>query len=213
MDTGMERELPPPQQSREQDLMLRKILCRFFTPARSPSRESPVPWIDDAVWTAWSQHPTLEAESPIVRPTIGEVSADDRERAGRRPVRPGERSPPEGTLDAHTQLLASTPAAAGVVYSPLWPVCCRRLTTMISCEGAGQSLVSIENAAGNLDHAFIESLVASASEDGATAVNYRRQHGYSQELRLMRHDQHGGDGFVIFECRSCGRTYLSTCEA
>jgi len=43
------------------------------------------------------------------------------------------------------------------------------------------------------------------------ARNYRREKGYSEELAMMRRGQHGGDGFMIFECHTCGRTYVGTC--
>lgn len=194
---------------------LRKLFGLPRCGAWSPPTKSPVAWIADAVWADWNRRPVPEShagtdESPIGDPVVGEVSADDRRRAPRRGLQSNEWMAQEGELAEHEQFLQSTPPAFGVVYSPYWPVCCRRLTTIIHCEGAGQALSDIEQSSGRLDYAFVEGNFAdihlTAEQDAEL-----RQDGYADLLRVCRREK-GGDGYGIFECRSCGRTYVTTWE-
>lgn len=172
---------------------------------------SPVFWIDADVWADWTKYPTRRLESPIVEPQIREVTDDDRARAPRRRLLSEDVAPVVAAADDHAQLLDSTPPASGGVYRPYWPVCCKQLATLVQCEGGGRSLERIEREAGTLDLAFIEAQVREAS-DAPAALAHRRERGYSEELAQVRHGQHGWDGFTVFECRVCGRTYVGTCE-
>lgn len=200
-----------------------RFLSKFFgrsstiTATWSPPTTSPVPWIADAVWADWSRRPVQkstslagDSESPIGDPVVGEVSDDDRRRAPRRALREGEPMSPAGSLAEHTQLLKSTPPTSLGVYGPFWPICCQRLTTLIHCQGAGKSLEEIERVAGCLDFAFVEpnsgDLQLTAEQDLEL-----RARGYADLLNEFRRDR-GGDGYGIFECRKCGRTYVAIWE-
>lgn len=110
----------------------------------------------------------------------------------------------------HENFLRSTPPAFGVVYGPLWPICCHRLTTIIHCEGAGIPLEEIERVAGRLDFAFIEANSGGMQLTAAQDAELRAR-GYADLLNEFRRDR-GGDGYGVFECRKCGRTYVTIWE-
>lgn len=198
---------------------LRKILGRSSTTREKwiPPSTSPVAWVGDEVWADWSRRPVRdlqsppdESDSPIGDPVVGEVSDGDRARAPRRPLRGDERMAPEGLLAEHVRLLRSTPSASIGVYGPFWPVCCRRLTTIIHCQGGGRSLQDVERDVGALDYAFVEGNFADIHLTAEQDAELRLV-GYSDLLRVWRREK-GGDGYGIFECRSCGRTYVTTWE-
>jgi len=198
---------------------LREFLSRLLVKRERwiPPTESPVPWISDAVWVDWSRRPVPNYkpladgnESPIGDAVVGEVSTDDRQRAPRRCLQGDERMAPEGLLADHEQLLRSTPPAFGVVYGPLWPVCCHRLTTIIHCEGAGESLEEIERVVGCLDFAFVEANSGDMQLTPEQDAELRAR-GYADLLNEIRRDR-GGDGYGILECRKCGRTYVTIWE-
>ena len=187
------------------------------TAKENPPTTSPVPWVAVAVWADWSRRPVAAptslaggSESPIGDPVVGDVTDDDRRRAPRRPLRDGEPISPVGSLAEHAQLLKSTPPASIGVYGPFWPVCCKRLTTLIHCQGAGESLEDIERVVGRLDFAFVE---ANSGDMQLTAEQnaYLRARGYGDLLNEVRRNG-GGDGYGVFECRKCGRTYVAIWE-
>lgn len=193
--------------------MICKLLQRFHKAhaVQASTGASPVVWVDVEVWTDWTKYPTRRLDSPIVEPRIRVVTDDDRVRAPRRRLPFDAALTAAASPDNHIHRLASTPPASGGVYRPFWPVCCGQLVALIQCEGAGRPLERIEREAGALDFAFTEAQVLEASDTPLAARNYRREKGYSEELAMMRRGQHGGDGFMIFECHTCGRTYVGTC--
>lgn len=186
---------------------IRQFLRRT-PPALAPS---PVPWIDDLVWAAWSRRPVKSTSSPIWEPRLREVSEDDRRRAAT--GRPSGTPSPQGTLAEHARTLDATPPVADGVLRPCWPVCCGALTTLINTEGAGRPLAEVEAAVGPLDASHLE---ADLLDDWTLRSPQERaevlQAGYREELDWMRRHGGIGDGFNIFQCRRCGRVYLASCH-
>jgi hypothetical protein len=186
---------------------IRRLLSRPTLPPPT----SPVPWIDDLVWAAWTRWPAKSGASPIWEPRLREVTEDDRRRAARRPPRgvPG----PTGSSEQHARALAGTPPAALGMLRPYWPICCGVLATLINAEGAGEAVASIEATAGSLDRSH---LTADLSEDWTPDSGQQLaevvEGGYREELALMRRDGELGDGFNVFQCRCCGRVYIASCE-
>lgn len=91
-------------------------------------------------------------------------------------------------------------------------MCCGRLSTLISEEGSGRSLASIEAETGPLDLAFMEMEIwHDWSPRNEQAVEEVWQTGYQDLLAEGRKDGVLG-GVLLFQCRACGRVYVGSCN-
>jgi hypothetical protein len=181
-------------------------------PAPGDPGDSPVPWLSDEVWRAWnagdaSARDVQVAGKPISGALPTRVTDDDRRRAARRPPTAGAPLPVRGTLEQHGALLASTPGL-GYFSTVRWPVCCERLSTLIS-DGGTLDLRALERVAGSLDHALTEAHLPPGAAD---EERFAREGGWTRTLAEMRAGEHGGDGIALFECRACGRVYGAYCH-
>jgi hypothetical protein len=174
-----------------------------------------VPWLSDAIWRAWNEG-DADARNvklrgkPIsdARPTA--VTEDDRCRAARRAppgAAPNTALPPRGTLAQHGALLESTPGL-GYLAAVQWPVCCERLTTLIS-ENGSLDLAALESASGSLNFVLTEAHLPSGSSN---EQRFAREGAWVRTLAEMRAGEHAGDGTALFECRDCGRIYGAYCH-
>jgi len=168
---------------------------------------SPVPWLSDAVWRGWNEgDPHAREEKvpnkPISDATPTAVTEDDRRRAGRGNVAPDAPVPPTGTLESHAALLDSTPGL-GYFAVVRWPVCCERLSTLIS-DGITLDIAELERDVGSLDHALTEVHLPAGTSDRERFVS---EAGWRPTLAAMRVRRFGDDGVAFFQCRACGRVY------
>jgi hypothetical protein len=170
---------------------------------------SPYPWLSDRRWADWNwTHLDVDPDDEELRPiherTLTVVSAADRERAPVGAVPADAELPPVRTLDGHEKLLDST-HGGGFINLVRWPVCCRRLGTLLS----NGELNDIEAEVGPLDNSLIEAAI----EDYLPPDRESAFRCWAVELAQVRGGRSGGDGMALFQCRSCGRIYGSSCEA
>jgi hypothetical protein len=158
------------------------------------------------IWREWNLGDPDAAQLKVPDKPISEaeptlVTEDDRRRAGRGLAAPGQAAP-AGDLQAHAALLESTPGVGyfAVVY---WPVCCERLTTLIS-DGGTLDVVELEREVGSLDHVLTEVHLPPGSSDGE---RFNSEGAWLRTLAAMRARKLSGDGIALFQCRSCGRVY------
>lgn len=166
---------------------------------------SPFPWISDEVWGVWNRYESPAGSwddiSPINAPRLNIVFENDRQRAPIVAVASNLQIPPEGTLEQHRALLDST-RGGGYIGWVRWPICCRRLCTLIMAGGGRNRLESIEANTGPLDQVLL--LDHAADEPGSWDAIL---HNWADQLRQIRIGKHGGDGVNLFQCRNCGRVY------
>lgn len=172
---------------------------------------SPVPWISDEVWAHLHRDATFDPQPSILAPEPYVVTEGDRKRAPILPVDGGE-VPPPGTAAEHEQRLRSTPAAPFAILSPLWPICCERLTTLVLLEGGGRpSLRELELRVGRLDLPMLEGMLDRTAFSSTRAWEQALKTGRAAELAELRaHD--ACDGVLLLQCRACGRVYLGHCH-
>lgn len=170
---------------------------------------SPIPWIADQLWDQWNPPNglCLDGRAPIEEPQLEEVTEADLVRIPPSPVQ--GQVPPEGSLEEQLTRLLSTPQSAMATFSPVWPVCCKRLTTLVNSQGEGIQLEEL-NPTGPLEKSYLESQfkytmqVSRTSREEFEAV----LHKALDELRQTGFI----DGLNVFECRVCGRKYLASCH-
>src|SRR5690606_34191293 len=105
--------------------------------------------------------------------------------------------------------LQGTPSSHTTTFSPLWPICCGQLATLINAQGEGIDICEIEAAYGPLDRAYLEYHIHPVARVKPKARR-RFEAQVSKDLRDMR--RWGSfSGMLIFKCRSCGRHYVSSC--
>lgn len=179
--------------------------------AQGPVESSPVPWLSDPVWSAWPHEPGKKWRCPVERPWVLAVWDSDRERAPRWPVPEGATVPEPGSVADNTALLATTPGTGRGTRSPVWPVCCERLSTLIWNEGVGPSIPEIEAAVGPLDRAYLEQEVLTEWGPPEHAPALLEQ-GFGPTLERIRRGKLDKSGVNLFQCRSCGRLYLASCK-
>lgn len=176
---------------------------------------SPVPWIDDRIWSRWVWNRQFadisdEAEwETLPEFRLFEATPADRARAGVAPIPEGAPVPPAGTYAQHQALLRSTPPAPGIQCAS-WPICCGRLATLIHEQGTGANINEVEAHAGPLDHAYIEEDLIEG-EDKPKVIEGLLAAGYSDSLAVAR-EQNGTDGLLLHQCRACGRVYVGACH-
>lgn len=181
---------------------------------RPVHQPSPVPWIADEVWTDW-QYWKLDPLPPdfptIEHPDLIVVTAEDRDRAPLAPIPPDAPLPRPGALEEHVCLLASTPPSVGI-HSPIWPVCCDRLTTLVNHQGDGVPIDYLEAQTGSLDLAFlVEDLRRNWNCRSESELVEAMARGYGEILSFLREDGMA-EGVAIYHCRSCGRVYVGGCH-
>jgi hypothetical protein len=205
--------------------MLRSLWRRIFgAPVREryPSIHapiervpSPVPWIDDPIWSRWlwdRQFADLSEEAewetlPEVRLYV--ATPADRARARVAPIREGVPVPAEGTFNEHKALLRSTPPAPGIQCAS-WPICCERLTALVHEQGTGVDINELESQIGPLDHAYIQEELIEG-QDKPRVIQSLLSAGYRDSLAIAR-QQSGADGLLLHQCRACGRVYVGSCH-
>lgn len=182
------------------------------TPAPEERLRSPVPWIADEVWTCWIDARAAEPyRETLVSPGVIVVSDDDRQRSTHESGKVDRAAPQLEPEDAARcfSTLQRTPSSHATTFSPLWPICCRQLATLINAQGEGIDICEIEAAYGPLDRTYLEYLVHPAARSRSRARR-RFEARVSKDLREMRRWGLFG-GILIFKCPTCGRHYLSTC--
>lgn len=208
--------------------MLSRLWTRLFglpTKDNRPSIDtpveqvsSPVPWITDEIWSRWVwSHrlcgPSGETEPfPVLRdPRLYVVTRDDLARAPIASSEPGAALPAWKLYDENLKELQSLLADFVGIFDPAWPMCCGRLATVINEQGLGRSLASIEAETGSLDLAFMEMEIWHdwcPRNEGEIARAW--QTGYREFLEKARKGDAFG-GTLLFQCRACGRVYVSSC--
>ncbi len=191
------------------------FLQRLTPPELPPAVESPVGWIADEVWLRLNPSGFLArrvvAVQPgpvVIDPHLTPAVRDDHLRVPQMLVRSDAEMPPTGTIDEQRERLLTTPGA-GQIKSAIWPVCCDRLGTLISCQ-QNDLVAEIEASAGPLDRAFLCEELNSWGGPNADVESFRDA-GWSEVLGRMRSGAHSGMGINIFQCRACGRIYVASC--
>ncbi len=128
--------------------LLASVAARFASHDVGPS---PVPWLSHAIWAAVNRFdPALDgpmvllaevdrsltvfpndAKGAFVRPTLRVVTNEEREATPVVSVDPSLPVPEPGSSDMMLAALMATPGRQ-ITPEPLWPVCCGRLTTLVS---------------------------------------------------------------------------------
>lgn len=205
--------------------MLRKLWRRFFGVPRHewfPSIHtpvdhvpSPVPWIDDPIWSRWMwDRQFVDTSNEEEWETLPEfrlfvATPADRARAPAAPIPDGVPVPPVGTYEQHAASLGRTPPALGIQCAS-WPICCDRLATLIHEQGTGVEISEIEGHTGRLDHAYIEEDLIEG-EDSPRVIKNDLAAGYSDVLATARR-LGTTDGLLLHQCRACGRVYVGACH-
>jgi len=184
-------------------------------PVQTPSQNrSPAPWIADSVWRALKPQGTLSRRGVIASyfvsaPELIPTTDNDRRRVPVAVVPEDVPVPPAGDWQAQLERLKNTPGRTSARRA-VWPYCCERLATLLSCQGKGDSLNEIEAMAGSLDRAFLEGEInrwggPSSDREALRATGWR---GVLGELRM---GVHSGTGINIFQCRACGAVFVASC--
>lgn len=173
---------------------------------------SPVPWIADQVWDCWNPHGSecVDGRAPVEEPQLEPVAKADLLRVPRKSVSVDPALlPPRGIPEQQRALLEESPKSACSTFCPVWPICCERLTTLVNSQGAGLGRLELE-ALGPLERAYLETeFQYSARVSRTTREQYEA--GLSQLLDELK--QKGAvDGLNVFQCRTCGRSYVASCH-
>jgi len=192
------------------------ISIQRMTPPEPPQATgSPVAWVADEVWQRLNPSGFLArrvvAVQPgpvVIGPHMTPATRDDHLRVPQMLVRSDAEIPPTGSLAEQRARLLKTPGG-GQIKSAVWPVCCDRLGTLISCQ-QNDALAGIEQVAGPLDRAFLAEELNSWGGPNADVSSFR-DHGWREVLSRMRTGAHSGMGINIFQCRACGRLYVASC--
>jgi hypothetical protein len=168
-----------------------------------------VPWLSDAVWREWNRDDADAAHLKVPGKPISDaepttVTEDDRRRAGRGKIGPGESAAPVAPPESLKALLDSTPGL-GYFAAARWPVCCDRLCTLIS-ESGTLALHELENELGSLDRTLLEVHLPPGS---SAEERFDREGAWLRTLAAARAGKHSGEGTAFFQCRICGRVYGS----
>lgn len=146
----------------------------------------PVPWIATDVWASSD----VEDDEVLTDVFPYEVSEAEHAAAPRStlsiaPVAEGDEAAWDDAVDRSPDVLAC--------WNPMpWPVCCRRLTTVVGVNPTRAALARLEAAAGPLDKALLE-------DDPSC--------GWSDELANIRRGEDPENGVNLFQCSGCGAMY------
>jgi hypothetical protein len=174
---------------------------------------SPVPWVSDDAWRALSTGgpPRLigQLTPTIVGPDLVRVTPGDLARipGGVPPKEPGAQALPLEGL--RRPLLGTT--GPFQLHSPVWPVCCNTLGTLINSQGRGIPLATVEARVGPLDQAYLENELAGWGGAGADPASYFKR-GWSEVLEGIRGGSHTGQGINLFQCTRCERHFVASCS-
>ena len=161
--------------------------------------EVPVDWISGETWLreeSWT-NPDYQKRSPcITDPEVVEVEEAVRQVTPRVATSEKAPKPPKGSDDEHRRRLEEGPETISFhLYSPTWPVCCRRLMVLVGYRGVDEDVV----------HALAET--RRIDDDGGGALDSlmgsgsREPEPYGQET--LRQD------LALYHCHDCGRLYLA----
>ena len=180
---------------------------------------SPASWISDKVWTALSQRTSNQKKraeytggnprETIRSPRLLEVTDFDRRRIPS-PATASHTLAQSPNLPTLRRRLLSTHGPFQL-RSPIWPVCCATLATLIQSQGKGVSLKTLEETHGPQDQAFLENELRSWGGPNACHDTILRQ-GWGDILTEIRANRHSGTGLNLFRCKLCQRHYIASCS-
>lgn len=193
----------PPSEAKERFVALAKKLGY-----RDPG-PVPVPYISDETWRreeSWTI-PTHKRSYPAIDDAAPTEAVDyDRQIAPTLASTDGP-TPPQGTIEEHRQRLLTPPQTRALrIYSPVWPVCCQRLATLVGHHGIDQAFEGVIEKSHRLlaeivaDHEFDLELVEEREEaEKLTARDY--------DDTILQ------SGIALYHCGDCGSVYVATCES
>lgn len=168
--------------------------------------DSPVPWISDETWRreeSWAI-PDYDEKFPAVaeaRPIV--ARSFDRDLAPKIATANGDDLPPEGDLDDHRAQLDAPPRARVFrIYEPFWPVCCRRLSSLVGHLGMDEVFESVVEQTHHL-RAEIESDWDIDADAHPHRVDDLARQTYGDDLLHP--------GKALYHCGDCGSVYVASC--
>ena len=162
--------------------------------------DSPVPFISDETWRreeSWVNPDYDKTHDCIHDPELIEVGDEDRSRAPKVATTEQSVLPPKDSDTGHLERLQATPeTSAFQLYSPMWPVCCRRLTVLVGYRGVDEDVVD------TVPEAYVLERDDSDDEfDVSTKIDDSEPWPFGEET--LRQD------LLMFHCHDCGSVYLS----
>ena len=196
-----------------------KLLQALDKRSEARPKSAPIPWIRDPVWTALVRPDHASpfqlrnlADNPretIRNPQLLEVTPGDLQRISG-PAAPCAAPLEQSRLSALRRALLST-RGPFALRSPVWPICCATLSTLVHSQGKGVSLSALENQTGPLDQAFLEKeLQGWGGPNADLEATFRR--GWGGVLEEIRTGLHSGAGINLFRCGTCQRHYVASCS-
>ena len=170
--------------------------------------DSPVPWISDETWrreNSWGV-PDYEAEHPAVDGARPMLAVDfDRQIAPKIATSDNGQLAPTGSLEEQKERLDSPPASRALrIYSPIWPVCCNRLSTLVGHDGVDEVFEAVIEQT----HHLRAEVVADWDVDPEN-----EPHKVEGLVKRTYDDDQLQPGKGLYHCANCGSVYVATCEA
>ena len=166
--------------------------------------DSPVAWISNETWLreeSWLPDDDPQRSACISDPRLITVADEARHKAPT--IATSERSskPPQDSPEEQRRRLADTPRSAAFhIYSPRWPLCCRRLSILVGFRGIDEVFESV------LPEACLVHAESSSNWDDDPDERCPDEQGetYGGEHLEAHH--------ALFHCGNCGGVYVSSHE-
>ncbi len=167
--------------------------------------EAPVPWISDETWLreeSWTI-PDYDERLPCIDDPRPVVARDfDRDLAPTLATANHRQIPPAGSLKEHRQRLSETPKTRAFhIYSPRWPICCERTTTLVGFRGIDEDVADVLPEVRQLEEYTDEQWARGATDEPDDPRSGR----YKKEYLA--------DDLALYHCSSCGSVYLAKHES
>lgn len=165
----------------------------------------PVPWISEETWhreESWT-NPDYDQRSPCIgdpRPLT--LRPFERDVAPKLATTEGAEMSPPGTPEEHRKRLTDSPQTLVFhIYSPRWPICCQRITTLVGFRGIDEDVAPVLPRAHEVEEFTGEEWARGAADepDDPRAGEYDSE--YLQ------------DDLACYHCPNCGGVYLAKHES
>lgn len=163
--------------------------------------EVPVPWISEQTWRREESWPAPDYDEPfpcVNDPRVVVVPPSLREMSPTVATAESVPMPPKKAEDEQLDRLRRAPdTLAFHLFSPKWPICCRRLTVLVGYRGVDADVADA------LPHTR---RVDQQPDDFDWTANLEFDEPAPYEQETLR------DGLLLFHCHDCGSVYLSSHE-
>ena len=165
----------------------------------------PVPWISEETWLreeSWTT-PNFDQQSPCINdPRPVTVRDFQRKLAPKLATADASEMSPRDTPEEHRQRLRDSPNTRVFhIYSPRWPICCERITTLVGFRGVDEDVAPVLPRVHIIEEFSDEEWARGAADepDDPRSTEY--------DAEYLR------DDLALYHCPNCGGVYLARHES